>query len=64
MNWEKELEESIYNNFVIFLNSSLEYLNRGMNEYENALLATVNIQLALVNHFKMYTNVVNVVKCL
>ncbi len=47
MTWDEQIVKNMEDNFFVFLNSSIEALNRGMGEYGNAILATVNIQLAL-----------------
>lgn len=47
MNFEKKFAKSLFRNAILFVDSAIGFINKGLNDYTNMLQAVVNLQLAL-----------------
>lgn len=47
MKFEKEFAQLLFRNAVIFIDSSIGYINKGLDNYVNMLQAIVNLQFAM-----------------
>ena len=47
MKFEKEFAQLLFRNAVIFIDSAIGYINKGLDSYVNMLQAIVNLQFAM-----------------
>lgn len=47
MKFEKEFAQLLFRNAVIFIDSAIGYINKGLDNYVNMLQAIVNLQFAM-----------------
>lgn len=47
MNFEKEFANSLFKNAIIFIDSAIGFINKGLNDYVNMIQAVVNLQFAM-----------------
>ena len=47
MKFEKEFAQLLFRNAVIFIDSAIGYINKGLDSYVNMLQAVVNLQFAM-----------------
>ena len=47
MNYQDKVIKSLFHNAIIFLNESIRYINRGVNNRRNMVLAIINMQIAI-----------------
>lgn len=57
MKFEKEFAQLLFRNAVIFIDSAIGYINKGLDSYVNMLQAIVNLQFAM-ELFQKYRNCV------
>lgn len=47
MNFERDFAKSLFKNAIIFIDSAIGFINKGLNDYANMVQAVVNLQFAM-----------------